>query len=200
MNGTGWRGLVTVGLLGVSATSSARSQEVDSRVRFAASVSGAILRKTSNRSHATLSLGGGLGMERRVTPWVATRLFVGVYRPVVRGNSVFVPCPPPETCSDAVFPDWLVVSELQGLVSVRRDHALKVLGGVGVAFPIGGRAPYLGAPRVDSTASPRATLRGGLELRLGGNSAPRVQLTRSAFTKAIFSLDWLDVLAVAIPF
>ena len=192
------RRVALVGIVGVSAPAAVAAQGLENRVRVVATLSGAIL-QTSNRAGGMFGIGGGLGIERAVSSSVAMRALITGYRAVAIGDNAFVSCPV-TPCPISVFPDWLVVGELQGLVSLDREQRWRMVGGAGVALPIGGREKYRGAPSVDSTASPRATLRAGLEWRMGGNAAPRIQLTRSAYTKSIFSLDWLDAFAIAVPF
>jgi hypothetical protein len=193
----GRRGILSAGLV-AACTVNAAAQEVDSRLRGVASFSAAILR-SDDRGGTGLSLGGGLGIERGVTQILSTRLVATAYRAMLWGNDVFVPCPPPGACSNSVFPNWLLVTELQGLFG-NREGRLKLLGGVGMTFPLGGHRAFLGTPPSDSSSTPRATLRAGVEWRLGGRSKPRLQLTRSAYTKSIFSLDWLDALGITVPF
>ena len=192
------RSLLTVCLIGACTVNAVGAQDVDGRIRAVASLSAAIM-QADDRGGPGLALGGGFGIERPVTHAVTTRLLVTGYKATRWGNEVFVPCPPPTTCSNSVFPNWLLVTELQGLFG-NREGRLKLLGGVGMTIPLGGHREFLGTPPNDSSKAPRATLRAGIEWRLGGLSKPRLQLTRSAYTKSIFSLDWLDALGITVPF
>lgn len=191
-------GLVIASVLIVSVAPTTVFSQGSDGVRLVASVSGAIL-QTSNRSGGMFGIGGGVGIERAISSSAALRASISAYRAVALGDNAPVFCPV-TPCPASVFPDWLVVTELQGLLSLDRAQRVMVVVGAGVAFPVGGREKYRGAQRVDSTASARATLRVGVEWRMGGLSAPRLQLTRSAYTKSMFSLDWLDALAIVVPF
>ena len=192
------RSLLTAYLLGACTVNAVGAQEIHGRIRAVASLSAAIM-QADDRGGPGLALGGGLGIERAFTQAATTRLLVTAHKAMHWGNEVFVPCPPPGTCSNSVFPNWLLVTELQGLVG-NREGRLNVLGGFGMAFPLGGHRPFLGTPPNDSSKTPRATLRAGVEWRLGGRSKPRLQLSRSAYTKSILSLDWLDALGITVPF
>jgi hypothetical protein len=77
---------------------------------------------------------------------------------------------------------------------------LRVIAGAGITLPIGGRENWSGALAVDSSAGLRANLRAGLEVPLGrSRKAPRLQFTRSGFTRSIFSMNWLDAVFISFP-
>lgn len=155
---------------------------------------------TNDRGGSTMGLGASLGIERLISQRLTIRAVASGLRTVTTRDDAFG-CPPaPAECSIAVFPEQLLSGELLGLVSPGGISFLKIVAGAGLTIPRGGRENWRGAPRVDSMAGTRATFRGGIELSLGRSpAAPRLLLTRSGYSKAIFSMDWLDGLSLVIP-
>lgn len=160
---------------------------------------GASILATSDRNGPTMGLSGAIGLEKYLGPQVSARMVFEGTRTVRTRSGGFV-CSATGDCPIPVFPDAMLSGELHGLVSLRQSLPVRLIGGAGITIPLGGRENWRGAHRADSSAGIRATLRGGLEISLGKRlRASRIQLTRSAYTKSIFSMDWLDALVILFP-
>lgn len=177
-------------------TRSAQSQQV--RWRVLAGGSAAIL-YADDQGDGTYGLGVGLGVERELRAGLAIRLSTNVLRSRRTPNNV-IACPALPPCSVAAFPAWQITIDAQGLVPIYPRSPVRLVVGLGATVPVGGREDWRGSPPADSTASVRPTLRLGGEARLGRSVlAPRVQLTRSLFTRSIYSVSWVDALGLLFP-
>ena len=105
---------------------------------------------------------------------------------------------PDDTClPDSVFPASLWTLEAQSLVRPMPRLPLWVIGGVGLAIPVGRRAGTNGSDIGDERAGVRGTWRLGGELQLGGpTTGARVQLAHSGYSNRMMSLEGLLTLQV----
>jgi hypothetical protein len=91
----------------------------------------------------------------------------------------------------------LLGAEIHSLIPPWHGAPIRLLAGAGIAAALGIRENASGAPLIATATAIRITFRAGLELALGRSSrAPRVQFTRSAYSKRIISMDRLDALAL----
>jgi hypothetical protein len=155
--------------------------------------------RTNAIGGAAAGFGAAVGFERAVAPTLQLRGAVAVFKTYVDRDGAFA-CPPDPPCRIGVFHDELVSGELQSAVQLHRGVPLHVIGGLGITVPFGGHENWRRGPPADSAAGVRASFRAGLEVALGrSRSAPRLQLTRSGFSRSIYSLNWLDALFVFFP-
>lgn len=144
--------------------------------------------------------GATLGVERAIASRLQLRGAVSVFKTYVDRDGAFA-CPPEPPCRIGVFHDELVSGDVQSVVQLHQALPLHVTGGLGITVPFGGHENWRGGPPADSAAGIRPNFRAGLEFALGrSRTAPRLQLTRSGYTRSIYSLNWLDALFVLIPF
>lgn len=157
---------------------------------------------TSHRDGPAMGFGVAVGLERSISQRISVRgLAIGI-KTDFTNIGVRVCQPSPLGCRPpAVFPKGLVSGEFQSVASPLNGVPARVLGGVGVVIPIGGRANEVTGTYSDSSTGVRLTFRTGLEVSFGkSRRAPRAQLTRTGFSKAIFSMNWLDALGILFPF
>ena len=143
-----------------------------------------------------IGLGFAASAERQRRHW-SLRVAVTGLNTVVTGDDIAL-CHllPDESClPDSVFPASLWT--LEGLSLVRPLYQLPiwVLGGVGLAVPVGRRAGTNGSDIGDVHAGARGTWRFGGELQLGRSPrAARLHLSRSGYSNRMMSLTGLVTL------
>ncbi len=156
--------------------------------------------QTSHPQGGPPGLGGSLGLSQRVSDYASLRAIVGVTG-VIRLADDIGGCilQPDGSClPDPVFPRWLTSAELQGVLAPMARFPLTVVVGAGVVRGDGAAQRDREPRPVVADSKTRGSWKAGLELSLGrSHNAPRVQLSRTGFSKAIHSMTFVNALVLS---
>lgn len=157
--------------------------------------------RTTHPEGGPMSLGGLLAFQRRLSDHFSVRAAATVSRGVARGDGISI-ChfQPDGSClPDAVFPSWLSTLEIQGVAAPIHGVPVYIVLGGGFALANDARENRRSAPSLPLSAERQAIWRGGLEVPFGSSRrAPRIQLTRTGFASAPFSLSFVDGLTFVV--
>jgi hypothetical protein len=156
--------------------------------------------RTSHPEGGPIGIGGALGVARQFSERASLRATLGVTRNVITMDDISVCRRQPDgSClPDAIVHRWVSTVELQGALVPLPKMPLGIVLGAGLARSDDAGANRRNAPVV-SEARARGLWRAGLELRLGRSAhSPRLQVSRSGFSAALYSTKFVDALVLSL--
>lgn len=194
MRFVGTAALALTGWTVISQNAAAQTPE-PMRVLFGVSLGGM---RTSHPEGGIADLGGLLGVERTFAGRHSVRVLATLDHGVSTTDDIALCHPTTSGClPDAVFPSWLWGARLEGAMSVSAAVPVRLVFGAGVSLATKPQEADHSAVPLKSVS--RASWRGGVEVPLGrSRSAPVLQVGRTGFVNAPYSLSAIDAVTIVL--
>lgn len=157
--------------------------------------------RTPHPEGGTGGVGGLMGLERHLSDRASVRAVATTFHSVATTDGIAL-CHPrlDGTClPDSVFPTWFSTLEVQGVMTPIRGLPIRIVGGGGLSHARDPKETRKSAPVLSLGSRTQALWRAGLDLSLGASRrAPRIEVTRTGFGSAPYSMSFVDAVSLVV--